>query len=110
MLIYKENLLTLVAVKRFLILQASSYSHKILKNLFLGARVLGAHTGIPVSKSPWIHPWFVEGICLVLNVLFLNLFNKTYRHLKSHIGHILNNQIRHDWFQVSIVIKITNYK
>ena len=27
----------------------------------------------------------------------------------SHIGHLLNSQIRYDWFQVSIVIKKTNY-
>ena len=29
---------------------------------------------------------------------------------QSHIRHLLNNQVRHDWFQVSIVIKKTNYK
>ena len=47
-LIYKENLPTVVVVKQNLILQASSYSQKILKNPFLGA-----HTG-PVSKSSWL--------------------------------------------------------
>ena len=52
MLIYKENLPTVVAVKQNLILQPSSY-HKILKNLFLSARVWAP---IPVSKSPRIRP------------------------------------------------------
>ena len=62
----EENLPTMVAVKQNLILQASSYSQKILKNLFLGARVWAP---IPVYRCQNRPGYVAAYICIVWNVM-----------------------------------------